>query len=88
MPARVPMTAAQREALLALPDAEELLVRHHGLDERDLAAVNTARTPETRLGYAPAMLPALSRAGISVAANCCPGRCSAISPSNSTSTRP
>ena len=52
MPARVPMTAAQREALLALPDAEELLVRHHSLDERDLAAVNTARTPETRLGYA------------------------------------
>ena len=52
MPARVPMTTAQREALLALPDAEELLVRHHGLDERDLAAVNTARTPETRLGYA------------------------------------
>ena len=52
MPARVPMTAAQREALLALPDAEHLLVRHHSLDENDLAAVNTARTPETRLGYA------------------------------------
>lgn len=52
MPARVPMTAAQREALLALPDAEELLVRHHGLDDCDLPAVNTARTPETRLGYA------------------------------------
>lgn len=52
MPPRVPMTAAQREALLALPDAEELLVSHHGLDERDLAAVNAARTPETRLGYA------------------------------------
>jgi TnpA family transposase len=52
MPARVPMTTAQRDALLALPDAEELLVRHHSLDERDLAAVNAARTPETRLGYA------------------------------------
>ena len=52
MPARVPMTAAQREALLALPDAEVLLVRHHGLNERDLLALNTARTPETRLGYA------------------------------------
>jgi hypothetical protein len=46
------MTTAQRDALLALPDAEELLVRHHSLDERDLAAVNAARTPETRLGYA------------------------------------
>ena len=52
MPGRAPMIAAQREALLALPDAEELLVRHHSLDEHELAAVNTARTPETRLGYA------------------------------------
>jgi hypothetical protein len=52
MPARVPMTAAQRGGLLALPDAEDLLVRYHSLDENDLAAINTARTPETRLSYA------------------------------------
>lgn len=52
MPARVPMTSKQREALLALPTSEELVVRHHGLDADDLAAVAEARTPETRLGYA------------------------------------
>ena len=31
------MTQRQRTALLALPDTEELVVRHHGLDAADLA---------------------------------------------------
>ena len=52
MPRRVPMTQRQRAALLALPDTEELVVRHHGLDAADLAAIGDARTPETRLSYA------------------------------------
>jgi TnpA family transposase len=46
------MTPRQRAALLALPDTEELVVHHHGLDAADLAAVGDARTPETRLSYA------------------------------------
>lgn len=52
MPARIPMTGPQRDALLALPDTEAMVVRHHSLDANDLAAINSARTPETRLGYA------------------------------------
>ena len=52
MPARVPMTRRQREALLALPATEEEVIRHHSLDADDLTAVAEARTPETRLGYA------------------------------------
>jgi TnpA family transposase len=46
------MTERQRAALLALPDSEELVVRHHGLDAVDLAVIGDARTPETRLSYA------------------------------------
>lgn len=52
MPARVPMTERQRDALLALPANEDQVVRHHSLSAIDLAAVAEARTPETRLGYA------------------------------------
>lgn len=52
MPARVPMSERQRQALLALPDTEDEVVRHHSLDAADLAAVAGARTPETRLSYA------------------------------------
>ena len=52
MPARVPMTTAQRDRLLALPDDEPTIVRHHSLTTSDLAAIASARTPATRLGYA------------------------------------
>jgi TnpA family transposase len=52
MPARVPMTERQREALLPLPDTEDEIVRHHSLSTADLAAIAEARTPETRLSYA------------------------------------
>lgn len=52
MPARISMTNSQREALLGLPDDEAPLVRYHSLDAIDLAAINGARTPETRLSYA------------------------------------
>lgn len=46
------MTGPQRDALLALPDDEAMVIRYHSLDANDLAAINSARTPETRLGYA------------------------------------
>ena len=42
MPARVPMSEKQRQALLALPDTENEVVRHHSLDAVDLAAVAEA----------------------------------------------
>jgi TnpA family transposase len=52
MPARVPMTERQREALLPLPDTEDEVVRHHSLSPTDLSAIAEARTAETRLSYA------------------------------------
>jgi TnpA family transposase len=52
MPARVPMSEKQRQALLALPNSEDEVVRHHSLNAAELAAVAEARTPETRLSYA------------------------------------
>jgi hypothetical protein len=62
MPARVPMTERQREALLPLPDTEDEVVRHHSLDADDLAAIAEARTPETHPKLRPpALLPAISR---------------------------
>lgn len=52
MPARISMTGPQRDAILALPDDEAMIVRHYSLNANDLAAINGARSPETRLGYA------------------------------------
>jgi hypothetical protein len=46
------MTARQRAALLALPDDEAAIVKHYSLSDEDMAAIDTARTPATRLGYA------------------------------------
>jgi TnpA family transposase len=52
MPARIPMTAKQREALLALPTTEEEVVAHHSLDENERAAIARLRSPANQLGYA------------------------------------
>jgi TnpA family transposase len=52
MPARIPMTAKQREALLALPTTEEEVVAHHSLDEHERAAIARLRSPANQLGYA------------------------------------
>ncbi len=52
MPARISMTGSPRDTLLALPDDEAMVLRHHSLDVNDLTAINSGRTPETRLGYA------------------------------------
>lgn len=43
------MAERQRAALLALPDTETMVARHHGLDAADLSAIGIARTPATRL---------------------------------------
>ena len=37
MPARIYRTGPQRDALLALPEDETTVVRHHSLDVNDLA---------------------------------------------------
>ncbi len=52
MSARIPMTGRQRTALLALPDTETMVVRHHVLDAEDMSAIGIVRTPATRLSYA------------------------------------
>jgi len=52
MPARISMTKKQREALLALPETEEEVVRHYTLSADDLATIGKSRTPETRLSFA------------------------------------
>jgi TnpA family transposase len=52
MPARVPMSERQRDALLPLPDTEDEVVRRHSLSPADLSAIGEARTAETRLSYA------------------------------------
>ena len=52
MPAHISMTERQRAALLALPDTETMVVRHHGPDAEDMSAIGIARTPATRLSYA------------------------------------
>jgi Domain of unknown function (DUF4158) len=52
MPRRELLTAAQREALLAFPDEEEILLRYYVLSVRDLAAVRQHRGDHNRLGFA------------------------------------
>ena len=51
MPARLSITKAQRDALLALPDTEDAFVRHYELSAKDRAAVKQCRTPETKLAF-------------------------------------
>ncbi len=52
MPARISMTKKQRDVLLALPETENEIVRHYTLDAKDLTAIASCRTPETRLSHA------------------------------------
>ena len=52
MPARISMTKKQRDVLLALPETENEVVRHYTLDAKDLTAIASSRTPETRLSHA------------------------------------
>jgi TnpA family transposase len=52
VPARLSITKAQRDALLALPTTEDAFVRHYELSAKDRPAVNHCRTPETKLAFA------------------------------------
>src|SRR5271154_1615609 len=52
MPARLSLTKAQRDALLALPETEEAFVRHYSLSDNDVEIIGRYRTPETRLAFA------------------------------------
>ena len=45
MPARLSITQAQRDALLALPDTEDAFVRHYELTVMDRAAVKQCDRP-------------------------------------------
>ncbi|GAY24641.1 DUF4158 domain-containing protein [Sphingobium fuliginis] len=83
MPGRIPMTTRQRAALLMLPDDEAAIVKHYSLSGEDMTAIDTARTPATRLGYALQLCCLRYRAGICATGNCCLRSCSTILPSRS-----
>lgn len=79
MPARIPMTAPQREAFLALPDTEEAVLRFHHLDADDLVAIATAR-PEPGSATPCSYVACAIRGGTCVGARCCRRSCWTTSP--------
>jgi hypothetical protein len=50
MPCRSILSAAEREILLALPDAQEDLIRHYTFSESDLSLIRQRRGDANRLG--------------------------------------
>ena len=52
MPRRSILSAAERESLLALPDAKDELIRHYTFNDTDLAIIRQHRGPTNRLGFA------------------------------------
>ena len=52
MPRRSILSAAERECLLALPDAEDELIRHYTFGEPDLSLIRQRRGDANRLGVA------------------------------------
>ncbi len=52
MPRRSMLSAAERESLLALPDAKDELIRHYTFNETDLSIIRQHRGPPNRLGFA------------------------------------
>ena len=52
MPRRSILSAAERESLLALPQATDELIRHYTFSESDLALIRQRRGPANRLGFA------------------------------------
>ena len=52
MPRRSILSAAERESLLALPEATDELIRHYTFSEFDLALIRQRRGPANRLGFA------------------------------------
>jgi len=52
MPRRSILSAAERESLLTLPDAEDELIRHYMFSETDLSLIRLRRGDANRLGVA------------------------------------
>ncbi len=52
MPRRSILSAAERESLLALPDAKDELIRHYTFNETDLSVIRQRRGAANRLGFA------------------------------------
>ena len=52
MPRRSILSAAERDNLLALPDAKEELIRHYTFSDTDLSIIRQRRGPVNRLGFA------------------------------------
>ena len=52
MPRRSILSVAERESLLALPDARDELIRHYTFSEADLSLIRQRRGPANRLGFA------------------------------------
>jgi TnpA family transposase len=52
MPRRSILSAAERESLLALPDAKDDLIRYYTFSESDLSIIRQRRGPANRLGFA------------------------------------
>ena len=52
MPRRPILSAAERESLLALPDAKDDLIRYYTFSDTDLAVIRQGRGPANRLGFA------------------------------------
>lgn len=52
MPRRSILSAAERDSLLALPEAKDELIRHYTLSETDLSIIGQHRGSENRLGFA------------------------------------
>ena len=52
MPRRSILSAAERDGLMALPDAKDELIRLYTFDDDDLAIIRQHRGPANRLGFA------------------------------------
>jgi len=52
MPRRSILTVAERDGLLALPDAQDELIRYYSFNESDVALVRQRRGNANRLGFA------------------------------------
>lgn len=52
MPRRSILSAAERESLLALPEAKDDLIRQYTFSETDLSLIRQGRGPANRLGFA------------------------------------
>lgn len=52
MPRRSILSTAERASLLALPDAEDELIRHYTLSDADLSLIRQRRGDANRLGVA------------------------------------